>query len=363
MDADWAPDEVDLMLDHFMGEWQGHGGGVVPLGPQYLLTDDHELVAALVGHSSSSLLGSGLHSSAPATAGSPAATLVGTSGGLQINLVWDASVKSSANWSAVESAVVQAAKVYTSAFSNHAVLNIAVGYGEVAGSALGAGALGESESNGYITSYATVVNALASRDSSLVQSGQMARDALSALQGLHGESFFVTSAQAKVMGLATPTSSGIDGYIGLNTSSQMFFPAAGGTLRASQYDAVGVAAHEISEVMGRIGMEGASLGSHADIYTPLDIFRYSGAHAPDLNPSAGYFSTNDGLSVLNAYNNPANHGDAADWASSSANRINAFDAFSNPGVIDQLAPADLLELAVLGFQPNAGHILSATVTV
>jgi hypothetical protein len=144
----------------------------------------------------------------------------------------------------------------------------------------------------------------------------------------------------------------------------MFFPGAGGTMKLTQYDAVGVAAHELSEVMGRIGMEGTSLSAtHTDIYTPLDLFRYSAANTPDIHPTAGYFSTNDGVTNLDGYNNPNNGGDAADWASSTANHFNAYDAFSNPGVVDQVTQADLLELAVLGYQPSAGHILPASITV
>ena len=63
-------------------------------------------------------------------------------------------MRTAANWSAIESAVVSAAQIYTGAFANHLTLTIQVGLGEIAGSKMSSGALGESESSGYLTSYA-----------------------------------------------------------------------------------------------------------------------------------------------------------------------------------------------------------------
>jgi hypothetical protein len=345
------------MLDHF-AFGREHEGGLLPLGPEYLLTMDDHLV--LASQSSTPVQGPVQHAVTP-IANSPASSLIGSSNGLQINLVWDQSVRSNSNWAAIEAAVTSAAQIYTSTFSNHMVINIAVGYGEVAGQLLGANALGESESNGYITNYATTASALSLGDAGLVHAGLMSASAAQSLQGLKGESFFVTSAEAKALGLTNGSSTGIDGYIGLTASSAMFFPGAGGAIKANQYDAIGVAAHEISEVMGRIGMEGQKLGSYANVYTPLDMFRFTAPNTPDIRPTAGYFSTNNGLSNLEAFNNPGNGGDAADWASSPANALNAFDAFDNPGVKSQVTATDLLEIAALGFQIASGHILT-TVT-
>jgi hypothetical protein len=336
---------------------EGMGGGLLPLGPEFTLTADDQLVHTGFAHVSQTSFGGGSSHGGPQPAG-PVSTLVGSSSGLQINLQWDSSVRTSANWSAVESAVVAAAQIYTGAFSNHAVLNIAVGLGEVGGSPLAAGALGESESNGYLAGYSTVASALGASDAALVQSGQMSAGATNALASLTGESFFITSAEAKALGLVSGQGTGVDGYIGLSGSSAVFFPAAGGAIKPTQYDAVGVAAHELSEVMGRIGMEGSKLGTHADVYTPLDSFRYTSPNTPAIHPGAGYFSTNFGVTNLNTYNNPSNGGDGADWASLAANKLDAYDAFSNPGVIDQVTAADLLEVAVLGYQVASGHILT-----
>jgi hypothetical protein len=102
--------------------------------------------------------------------------------------------------------------------------------------------------------------------------------------------------------------------------------------------------------MGRLGMEGGGSG----YYTPLDLFRYSGAHQPDLSPTPGYFSTNLGVTSANVYNDPSNGGDAADWATTVGNSRDAYDAFDNPGVITNVTSTDLLEVAALGYHPVGG---------
>src|SRR3569623_2692994 len=127
--------------------------------------------------------------------GSPTSTLGGTSTGLEINLIWDTSVQSASNWSDIESTVVSAAQLFTSEFTNHAVLNIDVGYGEVAGQNLLNGALGESQTQGYVLSYSQITNALATADAGLVASGQMAAGAVTAVTALAATSIYVTAAE------------------------------------------------------------------------------------------------------------------------------------------------------------------------
>ncbi len=326
----------------------GHAGGVlhIPsnLGPEYVLNDAHEL--SVYNHAQGGSSGSTV--SASSGQGSPSSTLVGPQNGLQINLIWDASVKGASNWSAIEAAVVSAAQVYTTSFSNHVTINIAVGLGEVAGSAMSSNALGQSMSKGYLVGFSSLTHALGTADAALVTSGQISANAITAASSLASANFFVTSAQAKAIGLASANSTAIDGSIGLTQSpSALYFAANGGAIKSSQYDAIGVAAHEISEVLGRIGLEGSALNASTHAYTALDLFRYTSAHVADLSPSAGYFSTNLGVTNLANYNDPENGGDAADLASGTP--TNAFNAFGTPGVITQVTATDLLQLAVLGY--------------
>jgi hypothetical protein len=337
-----------------------HHGEDSSFGHEFLLTSSDHLVPVSAANSSISQPSN--HTNGTTSSASPASTLVGSSSGLQINLVWDASVRSSSNWAAIEAAVVAAAQIYTQDFSNHSVLNIAVGSGEVAGSKMGSNALGESESLGYITNYSAVKSALTASDAGLVKSGLMAATALTANNPPTSAEFFVTSAEAKALGLVSGSSTAIDGYIGIGNSSSMFFPANGGKISSGQYDAVGVAAHELSEVMARVSLDGATLGAVKDVYTPLDLFRYTAPNVRDLTPTTGYFSPMNGvggITNLNAYNDPHNGGDAADWASASIGAIHgvindAFDAFGTPGVITNVSPTDILEVAALGYNLSSG---------
>ena len=330
-----------------------HAGGLLPLGREFILTQDDQIVP-MSGHSTGST-GASTGGGTSGGGGPPASTLVGSGAGLQINLLWDNSVQNSANWSAIESAVVKAAKIYTNAFSNHTTLQIEVGYGEVGGGKMDAGALGESESGGYLFSYGQIANALASHDAGLVQDGFMAPDALSAFQNVSA-SFFTPSAEAKALGLKGPD--GVDGYIGLSKSAAMFFQASGGTIGATQYDAVGVAAHELSEVMGRVGVVGSSQTvSRVPVYAPLDIFRYSAPHVLDLTGTASHFSLTDGQISLGNYNDPANGADASDWARTGTKDRDAYDAFDNKGVMTRVTKDDLLEVAALGYTTDPGFIL------
>ena len=95
----------------------------------------------------------------------PTPTLVTTSGsGLKVNLVWDSSVASAP--SGFQTDVVNAVSYIESKISTTATLTINVGYGEIGGSALSGGALGESESYLVKVSYASLVAALKATASS-----------------------------------------------------------------------------------------------------------------------------------------------------------------------------------------------------
>lgn len=324
------------------------------LGQEYLTNDAGSVTPALGATTHSGTM----NSVATSTNSSVhAQTLVGSASGLQIDLIWDSSVAGAPR--GFMRAIVDAAEYYTTLFSNHEVLNIHVGYGEIAGSPMASNALGESESYGYLTNYATVTAALMSDGFSF-----------SAANEPTNSQFFVTSADAKTLGLADPTS-GLDGYVGFSTLSGTGYSwhrAAGadgsntGTA-SNQFDLQSVALHEISEVMGRIGMEGQIVsGQHTD--TPLDLFNYQGSGVLALSGNGGYFSINDGTTNLGTYNDASvNGGDIADWASaasttqsqtiglpSGVNVSDAYDAFLFPGYNGDVSQSDILELTALGYK-------------
>jgi len=318
------------------------------LGQEYLINDNGQ-VAPVVGYSSSSGHTTGTITQSH---GAPTPTVVGTTGGFQIKLIWDSSVTSAP--SGFMQAVIDAAQYYASQFSNNEIVNINVGYGEIAGGKMSAGALGESESYGYLTNYATVT-------------ADLAKDGFTfgALNEPTNSQFFVTSAEAKTLGLVNAHATALDGYIGFGTLSGTGYSwNLTATTAGKQFDLQSVALHEISEVLGRIGMEGASVNNHAT-YTPLDLFNFAPQPATPgtlaLSPSSGYFSNDNGNTNLGWFNNnAANGGDIADWASYTSpsqagtqglptGSQDAFDAFAYPGSNGAISTSDLQEMAALGY--------------
>ncbi len=154
-----------------------------------------------------------------------------------------------------------AAKHIASFFSTREVIDVDVGYGEIAGSPLGSGALGESESYGYLSNYATVTNALRGDGYSFGASNEPT-----------SSQFFITSAETKAFGYVNPTSSSLDGYVGFSSAYPMYYGTSG-TPSSNQFDLYSIAEHELTEVMGRIGVEGARMNGAAT-YTPLDYRRH-----------------------------------------------------------------------------------------
>jgi hypothetical protein len=103
--------------------------------------------------------------------------------------------------------------------------------------------------------------------------------------------------------------------------------------------------------MGRVGSLGTEFGKN--VYTPLDLFRYTSSGVRDLTPASGYFSV-DGKTMLMQYNNPNNGGDASDWNPSIKG-----DSFGSgyTGVAALVSATDLREMDVLGYTlatTNAG---------
>ena len=265
----------------------------------------------------------------------PAGTVVGTSGGFQIDLIWDSSVANAPT--GFTQTVTAAAQYLTSLFTNKEVINIDVGYGELAGSAMGSGDLGQSESYGYLSNYATVVAALAHDNYPVVTAANAPTSA----------QFFLTSAEAKTLGILSATSTGVDGFIGLSSSYPMNWSTTGPAAGSGTYSGVAIAEHELTEVLGRIGLEGRTVNG-ASTYTPLDLFNYASAGHLELSGNGGYFSVNGGTTALGTYNNASNGGDIADWGAGPVGN-DAFNAFSGTGPL-AISSADVQEMAAIGYK-------------
>ncbi len=223
-------------------------------------------------------------------------------------------------------------------------ITLDVGWGEAGGSRLSPFALGESSTNIDRTSYSAL-------QASSMGSYLSASDPIS---GTH--SYWLPTAEEKALGLVT-NNSNLDGSVGFSSKVSWNFNS---TTSSGQYDFVSVAEHEISEVMGRIGLGGSTVSgngtSYPNSYTPFDLFRYSAPGQPA--PAAGstaYFSFDGGKSS-GATNlaggsktdfNTIAGGDISDWASSAGN--DAYDAFSSSGVAYHTSTVDKLVMDVLGY--------------
>jgi hypothetical protein len=116
---------------------------------------------------------------------------------------------------------------------------------------------------------------------------------------------------------------------------------------------MGVAQHEVSEILGRT----ADLGTFYSALEPLDLFRYSARNTRALTPGNGqYFSIDSGVTNLNTFNGLAN-GDLGDWAGYT---IDAFNAASRPGVLLPISSADIIALDVIGYDVRRGLATSGT---
>ncbi len=271
-----------------------------------------------------------------------ALALNGPAEAMVINVNYDSSVGSAP--AGFTSAFQNAVSFFDTTFSNPITVNIGVGWGEVGGSTISAGALGESETYlaGYY-SYSQVRNALISDARSSADKAAVATLAVADPTG--GKRELMSTSEAKSLGLSSY--SGTDGFVGFDKSSSWTFNANNRQVGGA-FDFIGVAEHEISEVLGRM----SDLGTIGGTLDPLDLFRYTGSGTRQLTaPSGspcGYFSINGGASGVNGGGNfnCGNGGDLGDWALSGTD---AFNAGAPPGIALPVSGTDLTELDVLGY--------------
>lgn len=163
-----------------------------------------------------------------------------------------------------------------------------------------------------------------------------------------GSSLIYPRAEAKALSLI-PDDLANDGTFTFGGGFTYTYDSANRAV-VGKIDFIGVAMHELSEMMGRIGSMGASF-SGAPRYMPFDYFHYTGAATRGLNNGAGRsFSINNGTTLLKAFNNAlALGGDLQDWASGAND---TFNAFSSSGVLNALTPVDIQVMDVIGYDPQ-----------
>jgi len=176
--------------------------------------------------------------------------------------------------------------------------------------------------------------------------------------------FWFTRAEGKAIG-AIPNDNANDGTTTFGAGNPFTFA---GPIAAGTYDFQGVAAHEISEVMGRLGLKGSTISGYANSYSIVDAFSYTGAGTRSLAGGAGaYFSIDNGTTLIKQYNNYLSNGlDSRDWAPGSND---SFNQFSNSGVQNPVTAVDLQELDVIGYdliavpEPTTGALVLAGLAI
>jgi Peptidase M10 serralysin C terminal len=290
------------------------------------------------------------------SSGTSGTTTSGTSSSpFVINIVWDASVQFAP--SGFTASVLAAVQYLESLFSDPVTININVGYGQVGGASLGSTALGQSETYLTSVSYATLLTAL--QVDAKTATDTTAVGSLPATNPLNGN-FWISTSEAKALGLISGSSTALDGYVGFCSSPGIFDYDNTDGVTAGAYDFYDTVLHEFTEVMGRILLTGSTIGNTPSSYDALDLFHYSSTGVRDFSAStAGYFSVDGGATNLGQFN-PVAGGDAGDWASSMGN--DAFDAFSNPGVVNSVSTGDLAAMDAIGwdYTPAATVVSSPT---
>jgi outer membrane protein assembly factor BamB len=284
-----------------------------------------------------------------------AALLAEKAGALTINLDFASdSTFASAGLSSTDITNMKAACAYAaSQFTTNYVDDIHVNIHVTA--VAGTGTLGQSETNLVsVSSYTTLRNSVSADATTTDDSTVLASGGSMPASDPIGSShlYLLSTAEAKALGvLSDDTVAGSDGTFTFGGGFSYAYDPSNRAV-SGKTDFIGVAMHELSEIMGRIGLMGQNLTGSPN-YMLFDLFHFSGANTRSLGRGSGrYFSINSGNSLLKGFNNASsNGGDLQDWASGSND---SFNAFASSGVKENLSTVDLQVMDVIGYDRATG---------
>ena len=259
-------------------------------------------------------------------------------------------------------AVQAAVQFYDYLITDPITVPIVFSYGEIQGQAISNHAVAESSTNGNVETFSSLVNLLSGAATSATDAISIAN--LPTTDPTFGGSFWVSDAQARVFGLSSEPgyTDPEDGFVGISSKLALTWDPYNRSV-AGAYDAVGALEHEIAEVLGRYDyLAGSVTFNGQNLYSPLDLFRFTSTGARTVAYSAGYFSINGGKTLQLQFNDPNNGGDGGDWDSSVIG-----DSYGSAysGVAGLISPTDLQVMDVLGYKiaPLGNPVAGATQTL
>jgi hypothetical protein len=255
-----------------------------------------------------------------------------------------------ANAAAAQGAWIAAAQVFTTHFADNIHINITVD------AVAGTNVFGQSNTSLLTISYADLLARFVAE--AQTQNDQIAigpGGSITAADPTNGTgTWWLTRSQAKALG-QIPDDLSEDGTTTFGAGNPFTFS---GAIAAGTYDFQGIAAHEISEVMGRLGLSGGTVGTMANSFSLIDNFSYTGPGMKGLGGGPGNnFSIDNGITLLKLWNDPTINGlDSRDWAPGTND---SFNQFSDQGVVNPVSPVDLQLMDVIGYDLVAAYAAAA----
>jgi hypothetical protein len=255
--------------------------------------------------------------------------------GLVINPTFDPSVPAAA-----QAAFNYAVNEFESRFTNNMTVNINVKFGNTG--------LGESDSafEGSFT-YAQILGALQAQ--AAANPGDATKQTivanLPATNPAPTNNFWMTTANAKALGL--DNAAGSDGTIIFSNAVSYTYDPNNRAV-PGEFDFIGVAEHEISEVLGRDPGLGTNFGN-GPAYVPNDLFRFTnGSRNFTFNqsdPPGVYFSIDGGVTnLVNFYSQGVDNDDYR-----GDNPTDPFNQFTGTGQAHALNSVDIANLEAFGY--------------